>query len=86
MYIWYSISNKQKNNYTEVHLTHINYTIEFTECKKNSHLSLHEMSLIEAWKLDGHSNREIARRLNRAPQTINNAKKRHSKAKESNKK
>ena len=46
-------------------MTHINYTIEFTKCKKNSHLSQHEMSLIQAWKLDGHSNREIARRLNR---------------------
>ena len=68
-------------------MTHINYTIEFKECKKNSHLTQHEMSLIEAWKLDGHSNREIARRLNRAQQTINNAiKKRHSKTKESNKK
>ena len=54
-------------------MTHINYTIKFTESKKNSHLSLHEMSLIQAWKLDGNSNREIARRLNRAPQTINNA-------------
>lgn len=66
------VTNK-KNNYTEVHMTHINYTIKFTESKKNSHLSLHEMSLIQAWKLDGNSNREIARRLNRAPQTINNA-------------
>ncbi len=41
--------------------------------KKGSHLSYKEMCQIEAWSKDGHSNREIARRLNRAPQTINNA-------------
>lgn len=46
------IRNK-KQLYGGTH-AHINYTIEFTECKKNSHLSLHEMSLIQAWKLDGH--------------------------------
>lgn len=41
--------------------------------KKGSHLSYKEMCKIEAWHKDGHSNREIARRLNRAPQTITNA-------------
>lgn len=40
---------------------------------KGSHLSEKEMILIEAYKGEGYSNRQIARKLGRCHQTINNA-------------
>lgn len=54
-------------------MTQVYNITESPTSKKGSHLSYKEMCKIEAWHKDGHSNREIARRLNRAPQTINNA-------------
>lgn len=54
-------------------MTQTNHTIPENSCKKGSHLSVIEMAKIEAWKQDNLSNREIARRLGRSPQTINNA-------------
>lgn len=54
-------------------MTQVQNITESPASKKGSHLSYKEMCKIEAWHRDGHSNREIARRLNRAPQTINNA-------------
>lgn len=54
-------------------MTQVQNITELPTSKKGSHLSYKEMCKIEAWRKDGHSNREIARRLNRAPQTINNA-------------
>lgn len=54
-------------------MTQVQDITELPISKKGSHLSYKEMCKIEAWKKDGHSNREIARRLNRVPQTINNA-------------
>ena len=43
-----------------------NYT---TEAK---HLTIHSRRLIERWKNEGKSNREIASLLGKAPQTIHN--------------
>lgn len=43
---------------------------------KHSHLTIDERRNIERWKIEGKSNREIARLLDRAPQTINNEIKR----------
>lgn len=40
---------------------------------KGSHLSEKEMILIEVYKNEGYSNRQIARKLGRCHQTINNA-------------
>ena len=40
---------------------------------KGSHLSEKEMILIEAYKGEGYSNRQIAKKLDRCHQTINNA-------------
>ena len=54
-------------------MTQVQNIIEIPISKKGSHLSYKEMCKIEAWSKDKLSNREIARRLNRAPQTINNA-------------
>lgn len=54
-------------------MTQLNNTIKSNNSKKGTHLTYEEMCKIEAWKIDGHSNREIARRLGRAAQTINNA-------------
>ena len=54
-------------------MTQVQNITQLPTSKKGSHLSYKEMCKIEAWRKDGHSNREIARRLNRAPQTINNA-------------
>src|SRR5699024_1330679 len=44
--------------------------------RKHKHLSLEERAQIEILKRVGHSNREIARRIGRAPQTVNNEVKR----------
>ena len=44
-----------------------------TESRKGTHLTLAEMHKIEGYKVEKHSNREIARLLGRSPQTINNA-------------
>lgn len=44
-----------------------------TESRKGTHLTLAEMYKIEGYKVEKHSNREIARLLGRSPQTINNA-------------
>ena len=54
-------------------MTQIQNITELPISKKGSHLNYKEMCKIEAWSKDELSNREIARRLNRAPQTINNA-------------
>ncbi|MBM7643809.1 IS30 family transposase [Streptococcus loxodontisalivarius] len=43
---------------------------------KGKHLTITERHLIERWLQEGHSHREIARRLGKAPQTINNEIKR----------
>ena len=43
---------------------------------KSNHLTLTERRMIERWLLEGQSNREIARRLTKAPQTIHNEVKR----------
>ena len=43
---------------------------------KGKHLTLADRRNIERWLKEGHSNREIARRLAKAPQTINNEVKR----------
>lgn len=43
---------------------------------KGKHLTLADRRTIERWLKEGHSNREIARRLAKAPQTINNEVKR----------
>lgn len=45
---------------------------------KGSHLSEKEMILIEAYKGEGYSNRQIAKKLGRCHQTINNAVKKAS--------
>lgn len=45
---------------------------------KGSHLSEKEMILIEAYKDEGYSNRQIAKKLGRCHQTINNAVKKAS--------
>lgn len=45
---------------------------------KGSHLSEKEMILIEAYKGEGYSNRQIAKKLGRSHQTINNAVKKAS--------
>lgn len=45
---------------------HTNYTT------KHKHLTIETRRNIERWKLEGKSNREIARLLGKAPQTINN--------------
>lgn len=47
-----------------------------TKSIKGKHLSCKERISIEIWKKEGISNREIARRLGRAPQTIHNEVKR----------
>ena len=39
---------------------------------KSKHLTLTERRMIERWLQEGLSNREIARRLAKAPQTIHN--------------
>ncbi|MGX7013123.1 IS30 family transposase, partial [Vagococcus silagei] len=51
-------------------------TKTITKTTKGKHLSLKERISIENWNQDGYSNREIAKRLGRAPQTINNEIKR----------
>ncbi|MDV2594598.1 helix-turn-helix domain-containing protein, partial [Streptococcus infantarius] len=43
---------------------------------KSKHLTLTERRMIERWLQEGLSNREIARRLAKAPQTIHNEVKR----------
>ncbi|MBT0891856.1 helix-turn-helix domain-containing protein, partial [Streptococcus lutetiensis] len=43
---------------------------------KSKHLKLTERRMIERWLQEGLSNREIARRLAKAPQTIHNEAKR----------
>ncbi len=43
---------------------------------KRRHLTLAERRMIERWLQEGFSNREIARRLEKAPQTIHNEVKR----------
>ncbi|NYS49863.1 IS30 family transposase, partial [Streptococcus danieliae] len=43
---------------------------------KGKHLTIHDRRYIERWNKEGKSNREIARLLGRAPQTINNEIKR----------
>ena len=43
---------------------------------KGKHLTLAARRNIERWLHEGHSNREIARRLAKSPQTINNEVKR----------
>ncbi len=43
---------------------------------KSKHLTLAERRNIDRWLKEGHSNREIARRLAKAPQTIHNDVKR----------
>ena len=48
----------------------INYTT------KARHLTIHSRRLIERWKLEGKSNREVASLLGKAPQTIHNEIKR----------
>ena len=45
---------------------------------KGSHLSEKEMILIEAYKDEGYSNRQISKKLGRCHQTINNAVKKAS--------
>lgn len=47
-----------------------------TQLSKGKHLSYEERLSIQHWHREGRSNREIARRLNRAPQTIHNEIKR----------
>lgn len=47
-----------------------------TKNNKGKHLSFEERVSIQHWKKEGLSNREIARRLKRAPQTIHNEVKR----------
>lgn len=54
-------------------MTQVKDTTECTPGKKGSHLSCQEMCFIEVLLMEGYTNREIAKRLNRAPQTINNA-------------
>ena len=54
-------------------MAHIENTIQN---RKNKHLSPFERGKIAALHKAGHSNRDIARRLERAPQTINNELKR----------
>lgn len=44
-----------------------------TESRKSKHLTYHEMCQIEGYKKEGHSNRKIAKLLERCPQTINHA-------------
>ena len=39
---------------------------------KGKHLTIDNRRLIEKWKIEGKSNREIADLLGKAPQTINN--------------
>ncbi|BAN93051.1 truncated IS1239 transposase [Streptococcus dysgalactiae subsp. equisimilis 167] len=39
---------------------------------KGKQLTIHERQQIQRWKLEGRSNREIARLLGKAPQTIHN--------------
>ncbi|MGT2867564.1 helix-turn-helix domain-containing protein, partial [Streptococcus dysgalactiae subsp. equisimilis] len=39
---------------------------------KGKQLTIHERRQIQRWKLEGCSNREIARLLGKAPQTIHN--------------
>ena len=39
---------------------------------KGKHLTIDNRCLIEKWKIEGKSNREIADLLGKAPQTINN--------------
>ncbi|MBF0699302.1 helix-turn-helix domain-containing protein, partial [Streptococcus danieliae] len=43
---------------------------------KGKHLTINDRRYIERWNKEGKSNREIARLLGRAPQTINNEIKR----------
>ncbi|HFU5127712.1 TPA: helix-turn-helix domain-containing protein, partial [Streptococcus pyogenes] len=43
---------------------------------KGKQLTIHERRQIQRWKLEGRSNREIARLLGKAPQTIHNEIKR----------
>ncbi|BAN92787.1 transposase [Streptococcus dysgalactiae subsp. equisimilis 167] len=43
---------------------------------KGKQLTIHERQQIQRWKLEGRSNREIARLLGKAPQTIHNEIKR----------
>lgn len=43
---------------------------------KGKQLTIHERKQIQRWKLEGRSNREIARLLGKAPQTIHNEIKR----------
>lgn len=43
---------------------------------KGKHLTIGERRLVERWKKEGKSNREIARLLGKAPQTIHNEIKR----------
>ena len=43
---------------------------------KAKHLTIHNRRLIERWKNEGKSNREIASLLGKAPQTIHNEIKR----------
>ncbi len=43
---------------------------------KGKHLTLAERRMIDRWLKEGHSNREIARRLAKTPQTIHNDVKR----------
>ena len=43
---------------------------------KSKHLTIHSRRLIERWKNEGKSNREIASLLGKAPQTIHNEIKR----------
>lgn len=56
-------------------ITHYN-TNSTNRKEKGSHLNFDARLNIERWHQEGLSNREIARRLNRAPQTINNELKR----------
>lgn len=55
--------------------THYN-TKPVTRSTKYSHLTFNDRLNIERWKKEGKSNREIARLLGKAPQTINNEIKR----------
>lgn len=51
-------------------------TKNITETTTGKHLSSDERKSIQRWHREGLSNREIARRLDRAPQTIHNEIKR----------
>nr|WP_243713045.1 helix-turn-helix domain-containing protein [Macrococcus carouselicus] len=56
-------------------MTHINDT---TKTPKGKHLSRDERIIIQTLLNENYSNRQIARKLGRAPQTINNEVKRGS--------